>query len=198
MLRTYSIVISVLLLALTACGSHSAQTMRPGASGAAAGAPSAAATAPGAYGQEATPAACPTNATRKFAKTRFVVNAGLAAGAFKRYIYTPYRKGAFKSGAHGRKRAIVKAAAAAAFTLDQLRRAKNNVQADPTLCKALTSPIGKLSALATAMVARLKKGDADPGQIGSFDGGLENFRKDAGNSGARFQDRTPPAGSIGG
>ncbi len=196
MLRTYSIVISVMLLALMACGSHSAQTTRPGASGAAAAAPST--TAPGAYGAAATPVTCPTKATRKFAKTRFVANAGLAAGAFKRYIYTPYKKGAFKSGAHGRKRAIAKAAVAAAFTLDQLRRAKNNVKADPTLCRALTSPIGKLSALATAMVARLKKGDADPSQIGSFDGGLEGFRKDAGSAGAGFKDRTPPAGSIGG
>lgn len=198
MLRTYSTVISVMMLALTACGSHSAQTMRPGAASAAATAPSAAANGPGAAGEAATPTACPTKATRKFAKTRFVANAGLAAGAFKRYVYTPYKNNAFKAGAPGRKRAIVKAAASAVFVLDQLRRAKNNVQADPTLCKALTGPIGKLSAAAMALVAKLKKGDADPAQIGSFDGGLEGFRKDAGGAGARFQDRTPPAGSIGG
>lgn len=196
MLRTYSVVISVMMLALTACGSHSAQTMRPEAPKAATSAPAAA--APGAEGETAAPAACPTKATRKFAKTRFVVNAGLAAGAFKRYIYTPYRNNAFKQGAPGRKRAIVKAAAAAVFVLDQLRRAKTNVQADPTLCKALTGPLGKLSMAATALVAKLKKGDADPTQIGSFDSGLEGFRKDAGGAGAGFQDRTPPAGAIGG
>lgn len=198
MLRTYSIVISVMMLTLTACGSHSTQTMRPGANGAAVATTSAAAAPPGAYGDMATPAACPTKATRKFVKSRFVANAGLAAGAFKRYIYTPYKSGAFKQGAQGRKRGIAKAAAAAVFVLDQLRRARNNVQADPTLCRALTGPIGKLSALAGAMAVKLKRGEADPTQIGAFDGGIEGFRKDAGNAGAGFQDRTPPAGSIGG
>jgi hypothetical protein len=148
--------------------------------------------------QTATPTACPTKATRKFAKTRFVVNAGLAAGAFKRYIYTPYRNNAFKKGATGQKKAIAKAAVAGVFVADQLRRAKNNIMADPLLCKTLAGPVTTLSAMAKSLVGKLKKGQADPTDIGSFSSGVEGFRKTAGSAGAGFKDRTPPAGAVGG
>lgn len=192
------VAVSVMLLALSACGGRSPETVgRPAARASALGAPA----APGAYAEPAapaTPVACPTKATRKFAKTRFVANAGLAAGAFKRYIYTPYKNNAFKANAPHRKKAIVKAAAAGIFALDQLRRAKNNAMADPTLCKALIGPISKLSALARAQVDKLKKGQVDPTGIGALSGGIEGFRKDAGDAGAGFKDRTPPAGAVGG
>ena len=132
------------------------------------------------------------------AKTRFVANAGLAAGAFKRYIYDPYRKGSFKNGAAGRKRAIVKAAAAGLFTLDQLRRAKANVQADPTLCKALSAPMQRLSEVMRSMVDRLKKGQVDPTSIGAASGALEQTRGAAGGAGAAFKDKNVPSNMIGG
>jgi hypothetical protein len=55
---------------------------------------------------------CPTSSTVKFAKTKFVADAALAGGAFKRYIYTPAKDGKLKKGASGRVLALVKAAAA--------------------------------------------------------------------------------------
>src|SRR4030088_2328381 len=52
-----------------------------------------------------------------FAKTKVVLHMGLAFGAFHRYIYKPLRAGAFKSGAAGRVKALLKAGAAALFAV---------------------------------------------------------------------------------
>jgi hypothetical protein len=194
MLRKTFVIIPIILLALSGCSSKSKDTADTGAQGPAVGAPSAAPTTPG----TATPGACPTAPTRKFAKTRFITNAGLAAGAFKRYIYTPYKKGEFKSGGPHHKRAIVKAAAAGLFILDQLRRAKANVQADPTLCRTLSAPIAGLSAVISGLVAKLKKGQVDPTDIATASGGLEGFRRTASSAGAGFKDKDVPANMIGG
>jgi hypothetical protein len=195
MLRKTFVIIPIILLALAGCSSKSKDASVTGAAPTV-GAPAAPAATPPDAG--ATPQACPTVATRKLAKTRFITNAGLAAGAFKRYIYDPYRKGSFKSGAQGHKRAIVKAAAAGLFTLDQLRRAKANVQADPTLCKALSAPMQRLSAAMRGMVDRLKKGDVDPTSIGAASGALEQTRGAAGGAGAGFKDKNVPSNMIGG
>jgi hypothetical protein len=194
MLRKTFVIIPIILLALSGCSSKSKDAAVTGAAPTV-GAPTAPAATPT---DSATPTACPTAATRKFAKTRFITNAGLAAGAFKRYIYNPYRKGTFKSGAKGQKRSIVKAAAAGLFVLDQLRRAKANVKADPTLCKSLSAPLQHLSVLMSGMVGKLKRGEVDPTSIGSASGALEQTRGTAGSAGAGFKDKDVPANMIGG
>ncbi|WP_460357230.1 hypothetical protein [Actinoallomurus acanthiterrae] len=185
-----------MLLPLTGCGggTKSRQEAQPPA----AASPNTTTTAPGANEQSAAPAACPTKATRKFAKTRFITSAGLAAGTFKRYIYTPFKTGAFQAGAPKRKRSIAKAGIAAVFAFDQLRRAKANAQADPTLCKVLIGPIDKLSSSMHDLAGKLKGGTADPGEIDGVGSGIEGLRKDAGGAGAGFQDKTPPASAVGG
>jgi hypothetical protein len=196
MLRKTFVIIPIVLLALAGCSNTKTKETAQTGAAPTVGAPA----APGAATptDTATPQACPTAATRKFAKTRFIANAGLAAGAFKRYIYDPYRKGAFKSGAPGRKRAIVKAAAAGLFALDQLRRAKANVQADPTLCRTLSAPLAHLSALMSVAVAKLKKGEVDPSALGAASGALEQTRSTAGGAGAGFKDKNVPSNMIGG
>jgi hypothetical protein len=196
MLRKTFVIIPIILLALAGCSSKSKDAGVTGAAttaGAPAAAPAATPTDTG-----ATPQACPTAQTRKFAKTRFITNAGLAAGAFKRYIYDPYRRGDFKGGSEKHKRTIVKAAAAGLFTLDQLRRARANVQADPTLCKALSAPMQKLGVAMKSMVDKLKKGDVDPTSIGAASGALEQTRGAAGSAGAGFKDKNVPSNMIGG
>lgn len=186
MLRRSFVVIPILVLAFSACGTT---TKAPDAGVPAVGA------APERPSVELT---CPATATRKFAKTRFVANAGLAAGAFHRYIYNPFRNGAFKSGAHGRRRAMAKGAVAGVFALDQLRRAKNNVQASPALCRTLSAPMSRLSSSITSLTGNMKRGNADPSQIASTSGALEGFRSDASRAGAGFKDKNVPPSMIGG
>jgi hypothetical protein len=195
MLRKTFVIIPIILLALSGCSSKSRDAATTGAQGPSIGAPGATTATPT---TSATPHACPTHATRKFAKTRFITSAGLAAGAFKRYIYSPYRKGTFKSGAKGQKRSIVKAAAAGLFALDQLRRAKANAEADPTLCKVLAGPLENLTATMKNMVGKLRRGEIDPSTIGAASGALEQTRGSAGGVGAGFKDKDVPANMIGG
>jgi hypothetical protein len=194
MLRKTFVIIPIILLALSGCSSKSKDAAVTGAAPTV-GAPSAPATTPA---DSATPEACPTAQTRKFAKTRFITNAGLAAGAFKRYIYEPYRKGTFKSGAKGQKRSIVKAAAAGLFVLDQLRRARANIHADPTLCKTLSAPMQRLTSAMKGLVDKFKHGQVDPSAIGVASGALEQTRGSAGSVGAGFKDKDVPSNMIGG
>lgn len=186
MLRRSFVVIPILVLALfSACTTTKAPDAGPPAVGVAPEQPAAEQT-------------CPATSTRRFAKTRFVTNAGLAAGAFHRYIYRPFRAGAFKSGTHGQKKSIVKASLAGVFALDQLRRAKNNVQADPRLCRTLSAPISRLSNSIRGLTDNMKHGNADATQMASTRGALEGFRSTAGSAGAGFTDKNVPPSMIGG
>src|SRR5512142_2443158 len=80
-------------------------------------------------------AACPsTGNARPLAKTRFALHAGLAVGAFHRYIYKPLRAGGFQAGADKRARTFAKAALAGAFVVHELKVAKGFAEANPALC----------------------------------------------------------------
>jgi hypothetical protein len=189
MLRKMIVVFPIILLALTGCTkSNDAPVTEQGGPTIGAPAPSASPT---------TSVACPSAPTRKLAKTRFVANAGLAAGAFKRYIYDSHKAGRFKAGAPGRKAAIVKAAAAGLFIMDQLRRARANVQADPTLCRILREPLDRLAAAASGLTDKLRRGEVDVTDIAAVSGGLEGFRRTAGSAGAGFKDKDVPSRMIG-
>ncbi|WP_310964187.1 hypothetical protein [Nocardioides terrisoli] len=103
--------------------------------------------------------ACPTAATKSFAKTRFAADVGLIAGSFHHWIWKPYRAGSFKKGAHHRFFAIAKAVATAAFISHEMKNALDNVKASPTLCKALYTPMQKVSGLVDDLSSRLRHGD---------------------------------------
>ena len=105
------------------------------------------------------PAACPTENTRSFAKTRFVADLGLTAGTFHRYIYKPYKAGAFDKGAKGRTLALIKAGATAAADVKLLHNATKNVQANPTLCATLAKPIGQLANQLSALSSEVTSGN---------------------------------------
>ncbi|MET8575010.1 hypothetical protein [Streptomyces sp. NPDC005012] len=132
---------------------------------------------------------------QKFAKTRFVVNAGLAAGATYQWIVKPFRAGKFKKGADGRRVALVKAGVAGLFAYNRLDAAVKNAKADPTLSKAvapLQEGIDKLKEQAK----NLRKGDNTDDIVGNFDS-IINDVKDAGKSaGAEVTDKVPSAGEL--
>ncbi|MEU8524760.1 MULTISPECIES: hypothetical protein [Streptomyces] len=134
---------------------------------------------------------------QKLAKTRFVANAGLAAGATYQWIVKPYRAGKFKKGADGQKFAVVKAGLAGAFAYNRLKAAVNNAKGDALLSKAvapLTAGIESLKDLGT----KLRTGEATEADVGSLEGVINNV-KDAGKSaGAPVTDKVPSLAQLGG
>jgi hypothetical protein len=179
MVRKLSIVLVIALLAFTAACSSSSSTVNNASANSSASVVAA-----------ATPGACPTKNTKSFAKTKFVADVALAGGAFKRYIYSPAKAGKFKKGAHGKVLALVKAAAAGAFTINRLNAAKNAAQANPTLCKLLAAPIAKFSAAVTGLVSKAKSGSIDPSDVNSGNGFLDDLHGAASQGGAAFTDNT--------
>ncbi|TRV82034.1 hypothetical protein FKN01_01780 [Streptomyces sp. 130] len=145
----------------------------------------------------ASPSATSSAQAQKWAKTRFVANAGLAAGATYQWIVKPYRAGKFKKGADGRTLALVKAGLAGGFAYNRLTAAVDNAKGDPLLSKAvapLTAGIASLKGLA----AKVRNGDADAGDIGVFEDVISGV-KDAGKSaGAEVKDKVPSTSQLGG
>jgi len=91
------------------------------------------------------PGSSPSSSTTShvtLAKTKFVLHAGLAFGAFHRYIYKPFRAGEF-SHPFSHKIMLIKAGVAALFIRHELRLALTDAQSSPTLSK-LVSPITSL------------------------------------------------------
>jgi hypothetical protein len=117
----------------------------------------AAASNPSSNGVE--PGTCPTHNTESFAKTKFVLHSGLAFGAFHRWIYKPFRSGGFSSSNHKRVLAFVKAAAAGAFVVHEVRQAAQAAQANPTLCKAIAAPLRSFYDSVKDIASRIKHGD---------------------------------------
>jgi hypothetical protein len=117
---------------------------------------------PSGSGADAAPIdeSCPTSNTITFAKTKFVLHSGLAFGAFHRYLYKPYQAGTFKKGASGRITAFVKGGLAALFIKREIRLASQDVKANPTLCKAIAAPLGKIGDTVQGAFDKLKSGDA--------------------------------------
>nr|WP_234318176.1 hypothetical protein [Streptomyces sp. NRRL S-244] len=145
----------------------------------------------------AEPTPSTTAEKQKFAKARFVANAGLAAGATYQWIIKPYRAGKFKKGAKGRTFALIKAGLAGAFAYNRLKAAAENAKADPLLSKAvapLTAGIESLKGLGT----KLRKGDANDADLNSIQDVITGV-KDAGQgAGATVTDKVPSLSQLSG
>ncbi|MFK0153612.1 hypothetical protein ACIQVL_03930 [Streptomyces sp. NPDC090499] len=141
----------------------------------------------------ATPSPSTSAQKQKFAKTRFVANAGLAAGATYQWIVKPWKAGKFKKGAHGRTFTLVKAGLAGTFAYNRLKAAQRNAQGDPLLAKALAPLTAAIDGLKN-LPSKLRKGDTDA--AGSFQDVINNV-KDAGKSaGAPVTNQVPKASQL--
>nr|WSW69506.1 hypothetical protein OG461_26750 [Streptomyces sp. NBC_00995] len=150
----------------------------------------------GSASSPASPTGTSSAEAQKFAKTRFVANAGLAAGATYQWIVKPYRAGTFKKGAEGRTFALVKAGLAGGFAYNRLKAATENAKGDPLLSKAvapLTAGIESLKGMAT----RLRKGEAGAGDVGAFESVINNVKDAARSAGAEVKDKVPSASQLG-
>ncbi|MBP5939921.1 hypothetical protein [Streptomyces acidiscabies] len=141
------------------------------------------------------PSPTPTVERQRLAKTRFVANAGLAAGATYQWIVKPWKAGKFKKGTKGRTFALVKAGLAGTFAYNRLKAASRNAQGDPLLSKAMAPLTSGIDALKD-LPSKLRKGDDSA--AGSFDDIIGKV-KDAGKSaGAEVKDKVPSAGQLAG
>ncbi|MFE5563198.1 hypothetical protein [Streptomyces sp. NPDC056544] len=144
-----------------------------------------------------TPSPSTSAEKQKFAKTRFVANASLAAGATYQWIVKPYRAGKFKKGAKGRTFALIKAGLAGAFAYNRLKAAAQNAKGDPLLAKAvapLTAGIESLKGLGS----KLRKGQAGDGDIDSFDSVINSVKEAGQSAGAVVTDKVPSTSELGG
>ena len=125
-----------------------------------------------------------------FAKTKFVLHMGLAFGAFHRYVYRPYEAGAFRSGAPGRVKALLKAASGAVFAVHELKTARDDALSDSRLRPLAEKLEGLLSKL-SSLGGSLKGGILNPAAIESAAGAVSSVGAASGGLGARIKEVAP-------
>ena len=124
-------------------------------------------------------ASCASAGTRKIPKTRLLADLALTYGAFHRYLYKPYKAGAFHKGANGRTKAIIKAGLATAVIVKLLSNAKENAAADPTLCKYVPS-MDNIKASLSNLADKIKGGSATSSDADSTNSLFEQLKNSTG------------------
>jgi len=166
----------------TSAGSSAGVTSSVPAAGAAGGAGTSASAATTSAG------GCPTSNTKSFAKSKFVLHVGLAAGTFHRYLYKPFKAGTFHKGASGRISGLVKGGATALFDEHEIRQAITDVKANPTLCKVLIAPLSEVADKFTAMKSKLTSGDTT--SLDTVNSSLSSISSTSAKDGAPITERT--------
>jgi hypothetical protein len=161
-------VLSVLSVAVVACGSSSSSTSSAGGSAA---------------------ATTSTTGTVKLAKTKFVLHAGLAFGAFHRWIYKPAKAGDL-SHPLSHKLTAVKAALAAAFVYHEIKLAVADAQADPTLSK-LVAPVTALQNKLHGLAGSVKSGGASADDVSGLESAISSIKGQAASAGQSITEQTP-------
>jgi hypothetical protein len=136
-----------------------------------------------------------TASTTHFAKTKFALHAGLAFGAFHRYIYKPYKQGVFSGGLFHHKLATVKAALAAGFAYHEVRLALDDARSSKIL-STLLSPLLAMQTKLSTLRSELKSGTVNPATIASTNGTAGTISAQSASHGQPIQDQPTP--SLGG
>jgi len=129
--------------------------------------------------------------TIHFAKTKFLLHAGLAFGAFHRYIYKPYKNGGFRPASQ-HKAAIVKAGAAGLFAYHETKIALQDARASKVLSRLL-APVLAVQTGLRSIATRLRGGNLDASGIESTNGAINSLSAQSKSAGATITDHTPPA-----
>jgi hypothetical protein len=122
-----------------------------------------------------------------FAKTKFVLHAGLAFGVFHRYIYKPFKSGAFKSGAPGRPAAAIRAALAAAFVYHELKLACKDAN-NSSLLRPLLAPLNLVVGSFNSLEATLKGGTFTDSTFTTAAGAIDGLAKQSSGIGLGIPD----------
>jgi hypothetical protein len=168
-------VLAVLAVGVAGCGSSNSSSSASGA------------------GAGGTSSATSATSTTKFAKTKFVLHAGLAFGAFHRWIYKPAKAGTLT---HPLKHPLTaaKAALAAAFTYHELKVALADAQADPTLSK-LVAPVTALQDKFRGLADSVKSGGVGSADVGGLESAISSLKSKATSAGQSITEQTPSSPS---
>ena len=170
-------VLAMMSLAVAGCGSSSSSSSPSG-------------------GQPASGATSSTTSTTgaiSHPKTKFVLHAGLAFGAFHRWIYKPAKAGEL---AHPFQHPLTaaKAALAAAFVYHELKLALADGQSDPTLSK-LVAPITALQNKLHGLSGSVKSGGVSDTDVSGLDSTISSIKGQASGSGAPITEQAPASPS---
>jgi hypothetical protein len=136
-------------------------------------------------------AGCPQVQNVSFDKTKFVLHAGLAFGAFHHFIYKPFRSGGLASGAPGRFRHLAEAGLATAFTVHELRLAKQNAEANPTLCRAVAAPLDAAAARLQGLGGSVRSGQVSGSDLEQVNNTLDHAQRGSSQAGIPVADQIP-------
>ncbi len=126
-----------------------------------------------------------------FAKTKFVLHAGLAFGAFHHFIYKPYRAG----GLHGF--GLVKAGLAGLFAYHEVKVALEDAKSSPLLTR-LVSPLTALSEKLQSVGAQLKSGTLDRAAVEATNADVAATGAASKAAGQAINEVTPSASQLAG
>ena len=159
-------------------------------SAAATGGSSAAATTVATAATQEPEAGCQQVGSVSFDKTKFVLHAGLAFGAFHHFISQPLQAGAL-SGTDP----LANAGLAAVFTAHELKLAKVAAQSSPTLCHQAEG-FNEVAMGLAGLTAKIKDGSVNPGKIAKLDGKVHALQAGAAAGGAPTPDQVPTAAQL--
>ncbi|MFZ0091877.1 MAG: hypothetical protein WAL63_20410 [Solirubrobacteraceae bacterium] len=128
---------------------------------------------------------------------KFALHAGLAFGAFHRYIYKPLKDGTFSGGIFKHKVALVKAGLAGLFAYHEIKLAIADAEASPTLHK-LIAPVTALGDKLKSIGDSAKSGNFDPATITSANGDVTSLSGLAKQAGVPVSAKEPSAGGLAG
>ncbi len=130
-----------------------------------------------------------STASIKLAKTKFILHAGLAFGAFHRWIYKPLKAGQLQHPL-SHKLTTIKAALAVGFVVHELKLALADAQADPTLSK-LVAPITAIQSKFSGAVSGIKSGNVDTAGLNSVESAIGSLKSQASSAGQSITEQTP-------
>jgi hypothetical protein len=135
-----------------------------------------------------------TTGKTHLAKTKFVIHAGLAFGVFHRWIYKPFKKGDFSHPLR-HKVAVIKALAAGAFVVHEVRLARNDARSSKLLSKVIL-PLTALGGSVALIRSGLKSGHVNSGAVTAANSDISSAKSASSAAGQPISETTAgaPAG----
>jgi hypothetical protein len=133
--------------------------------------------------------------TIHFATAKFALHAGLAFGAFHRYIYKPFKAGDFAHPST-HKAALVKGGLAALFAVHEIKIAAQDARSSKVLSK-LGAPIAALETKLGSLGTDLKAGRSNGSLIQSTNTDVTSIGSQSAASGTTIKEHAPPLSAIG-